>query len=85
MDGQGFERMIKRLMKQDLSAGTEAFREDLLARCLDVLDSDEDRCEEVDDSDLELLAAAGTPYAFDRVGFESGPLIGSDPYGGGQA
>lgn len=77
--------MIERLMKQDLSAGTEAFREDLLARCLDVLASDEDRCEEIDDSDLELLAAAGTPYAPDRIGFESGLPIGNEPNGGIQA
>lgn len=73
MDGRRFERMIGRLMKQDLSAGTEAFREDLLARCLDVLDADEsDECKEVSDSELDMLAAAGIPYISKISGARSG-------------
>ena len=75
---QGFERMIERLMKSDFSAGTDAFREDLLARCLDVLGADDDQCAEVDDSDLEMLAAAGVPGAIGRIGFESGARIGNE-------
>ena len=50
--------MIEQLLSQDLSAGTEAFREELLARCLAVLE-----CNDVgmalEDDELEMLAAAG--------------------------
>ena len=58
MDEQEFERYLERLMKQDFSKGTEAFRDELLARCLAVLKSD-DGAMPLDDSDIELLAAAG--------------------------
>ena len=85
MSGQEFERTIERLMRQDLSAGTEVFREELLARCLDVLDADDDTCVEVDDSDLEMLAAAGAPHAIDRGGLQSDSIIGSEPNGNGLA
>ena len=53
-----FEQMLGRLMKQDFSIGTEKFRDALLERCLAVLDNDEEVAE-LDDSVLELLAAAG--------------------------
>lgn len=57
MDGREFEQQLEKLLSQDLSVGTEAFRDNLLERCLGVLDSDEGM--EIDDSALELLAAAG--------------------------
>ena len=52
------EKEITRLLSQDLSEGTEAFRDALLARCLDALDA-ESQSQELDDDQLELLAAAG--------------------------
>lgn len=64
MDGNEFEQMIRTLMQADLSAGTEAFREELLARCLDELDAGScDGGAELDDSALDLLAAAGDAFA----------------------
>lgn len=48
-------------MKQDFSAGTEAFRDTLLERCLSVLDEDDEgRC--LDDAELDMLAAAGDTF-----------------------
>ena len=58
VDDQEFEQMLGRLMKQDFSIGTEKFRDALLERCLVVLDDDKEVAE-LDDSALELLAAAG--------------------------
>ena len=55
-------------MGQDFSMGTEAFREALLERCLDELDADVDEseeCADIDDAQLELLAAAGDPFLLD--------------------
>lgn len=73
MDDGRFEQMLMRLLQADFSSGTEAFRDELLARCLAILGSDAhgeaagpdaDRCAaELDDADLELLAAAGDPEA----------------------
>lgn len=57
MNDRKFEQMLERLLKQDFSAGTEAFRDSLLQRCLDVLA--EENGMELDDEDLELLSAAG--------------------------
>ncbi len=54
------EKQIERLFRIDLSLGTEAFRDALLARCLAALGSDE-YAFELDDDDLDLLAAAGNP------------------------
>lgn len=51
------EREIVRILRQDLSKGTEKFRDALLARCLAVLGSGDGI--ELDDSELEMLAAAG--------------------------
>ena len=83
MDGRRFERIIGRLMKQDLSAGTEAFREDLLARCLEVLDADDgEDGVEVSDSDLKMLAAAGSPYALDPASLKSGTFLGDNANAG---
>lgn len=58
MDEREFEDMLERVMKADFSAGTEAFREGLLARCLAELDADALTID-LDAADLELLAAAG--------------------------
>lgn len=60
MEDREFEARLGKLMKQDLSAGTEAFKEDLLSRCLAVLG--EDGGLELSDSDLDMLAAAGNPF-----------------------
>ena len=65
-----FENWLAKLMKLDLAAGTEAFRDELLVRCLDVLcsdsvgdhDADERfRAYELSDDDLDMLSAAGEP------------------------
>ena len=40
MDDQKLEGRLERLFKQNSSAGTEAFRDELLARCLIVLNSE---------------------------------------------
>ena len=57
------EEEIQRILKQDLSKGAEAFRDALLARCLEVVDSgvSDDEALELADADLDLLAAAGLP------------------------
>ena len=58
MDDRQFEQALARLLREDHSAGTETFRDELLVRCLAVLDAD-CRADELDDADLEMLAAAG--------------------------
>ena len=60
MDEREFEARLENLMQQDLSVGTEAFRENLLSRCLAVLN--EDGGMELSDDDLDMLAAAGNPF-----------------------
>lgn len=52
------ERELRRIVSQDFSVGTEAFRDALLARCLEVLGED-GAAAELGDEELELLAAAG--------------------------
>lgn len=52
------ERTVKWLLEQDLSVGTDEFRDKLLSKCLDVLCA-EDSVIELDDADLDMLAAAG--------------------------
>lgn len=64
MDEQRLEHILEKHMKQDFSHGTEAFRDDLLARCLEALSVRDDATrsedgEDIDEADLELLAAAG--------------------------
>ena len=69
VDDMQFEQALTRLLLADFSAGTETFRDELLARCLAVLNADvhgataetdaDCRIIELDDADLELLAAAG--------------------------
>ena len=57
------EKELERLLKLDLSVGTEAFRDELLARCLSEL---HDHGRELDDSELEMLAAAGNIESIER-------------------
>ena len=61
MNDREFEAMLQRLIEQDLSAETDAFREALLARCLAVLDTGDEGLELPDD-EIELLAAAGNVF-----------------------
>lgn len=58
MDEREFEQTLVQLMRRDASADSDAFRESLLERCLEVLDAD-GGCSPVDDADLDLLSAAG--------------------------
>lgn len=58
MNDREFEQKITELMGQDLSAGTDAFRDNLLERCLAELEDKPDAVE-LDDEDLEMLSAAG--------------------------
>lgn len=60
VDDRTFDKMLNRLMKQDFSVGTDAFRDDLLERCKDMLGTDGSR---IDDSDLDMLAAAGDAFS----------------------
>lgn len=70
MNEQEFEAMLTRILKHDFSEGTEPFRDELLKRSLDVLDSDAQQDgpvvdpSEIDSKDLEFLAAAGIPEAW---------------------
>ena len=64
VDEQRLEHILETHMKQDFSHGTEAFRDELLARCLEALSARDDASrnengEDIDEEDLELLAAAG--------------------------
>mgnify|MGYP007105516736 CR=1 FL=1 len=59
MDEHAFDQMLKRLMKQDFAAGTEAFRDALLERCLTVLG--ERGGTAIDDADLDQIAGGSTP------------------------
>jgi len=57
-----FEQMLGRLMKADFSAGTEAFRDALLERCLTELDADDiDGVMIIDDDQLDMVAAGRDP------------------------
>lgn len=65
VDDLSFEKMLERLFKQDFSEGTEAFRDALLARCLEELNAAEDdegpgdSVREIGEDELDMLAAAG--------------------------
>lgn len=61
MNDQEFNQLLEQALGQNLSAGTDTFRDDLLARCLEILSASE-HVTELDDSQLELLAAAGIPF-----------------------
>ncbi len=65
MDERKFESVVKQLLKQDFSKGTETFREALLARCLELLGSDDISDDDgvtgviLSEDQLDMLAAAG--------------------------
>ena len=67
MNESEFERMLAGLAQKDASVGTEAFRDELLARCLAVL-NEGDECVELSMEQLEMLSAAGNPSLFARNG-----------------
>lgn len=50
---------VEQILASDLSEGTEWFRERLLQRCLSVLDQAGEQGVELDDSEIDMLAAAG--------------------------
>ena len=52
---------IEQLLGRDYSVGTEAFREDLLQQCFAVIEQENSGRVALDDDDLDMLAAAGTP------------------------
>ena len=60
MKEREFESELERLMKRDRSERVDEFRDALLQRCLNVLDT-EARGISLSDADLDLLAAAGDP------------------------
>ena len=77
MDDQKFEQVLGRLLNQDLSVGTEEFRDALLERCLIVLDADDEgAC--IDDSTMELLSAAGAGFEFDPNALKPHDVIGDN-------
>lgn len=58
MEDRDFECMLERVLEKGLPASSETFRDELLERCLSVLDADnEGVC--IDDDELDLIAAAG--------------------------
>ena len=59
------EKDLAKVLQADLSAGTEGFRDALLERCLSVLGADGDAFL-LDDSALDMLAAAGSPDALNH-------------------
>ena len=68
------EREIEKLLAQDLSAGSEAFRDELLSRCLAVLGTEESAfvatrgdVRVLEDETLDMLAAAGDPASWNQV------------------
>ncbi len=69
------ETDVKRILSHDFSAHAGAFHDQLLARCLDELGQEKDAdIIQLADSDLEMLAAAGSPEML------RGPArLGKDP------
>lgn len=65
MNNYMIEKSLKRHLQSSSSEGSEAFRDELLARCLSLLDSgvsegcETPECAPLEDDDLEMLAAAG--------------------------
>ena len=55
------DREVERILKEDLSTGTDEFREALLQRCLAALGDDEGT--PIADEDLDMLAAAGDIFS----------------------
>ena len=62
------DRDIERILGKDLSVGTDAFREKLLGKCLESIESLDEGVELGDDV-LDMLAAAGDLSALDPHGF----------------
>ena len=60
MDATAFDDKLEGLFSQDLSKGTDGFRQALLNRCLAQFDED---VNEVSESDLDMLWAAGEASA----------------------
>lgn len=60
MNEREFEHTVEHLLGQELQEGDEAFRDELLERCLDALCED-DEVVHLKDEELELLSAAGDP------------------------
>ena len=80
MNEREFEQMLRRIMKVDFSVGSEKFRDALLARCLSVLD-DDDEMRLIDIDDLDLIAAAGNPTARFLNTFEPDGSVGDNMRG----
>ena len=59
------ERKIERILRRGLSDNPNAFRDNLLERCLDVLCSFEPV--PLEDDELDMLAAAGDPAQVDPM------------------
>jgi hypothetical protein len=55
------DKMIERVLSRDYSVGKQAFKENLLQRCLAELDQGDQGMELADD-ELDMLAAAGVPF-----------------------
>lgn len=64
-------------LEEDRSAGTESFREILLARCLSVLNADAEGTE-LDDDTLDMLAAAGEAISPDPTAPASQDVFGDN-------
>ena len=54
------DRVIERALEHGFPAPKDSVREDVLKRCLNELDADQER--ECTDDELDLLAAAGDPF-----------------------
>ena len=72
MDNEQLEIMLEETLGHDHSAGTEAFRDQLLARCLKELDDGERApihrgIRVLHDEEIEMLAAAGDAWAAFRM------------------
>ncbi|MDO4532119.1 MAG: hypothetical protein Q4C36_00185 [Coriobacteriia bacterium] len=78
MEERELDKTLEQLFQQDLSAGTEEFRDELLARCLAVLDA-ENGVGEIDDGLLGMLTAAGDVYSAQAEADSSVKLQGRGP------
>ena len=58
MGDHRFDEWLETLLSQDLSAGTEKFRETLLEDCIEAIVTS-GKAIELDDGELQSLAAAG--------------------------
>lgn len=58
MSSRDFEEHLEELLSQDLSAGTEVFRDELLERCLETFDTGSKGIV-LDDSIIDSISAAG--------------------------